>query len=63
METQTVEVPKKWSEKVRSMQVNDTLDITEKGRTNSMNQAKLAFREASFVTRQLLDRIYLIRTA
>lgn len=62
MKTAIVKLPEKWADQVRKMKVNDQLDITEKGRSAAINQAKLAFQEASFKTQLYEGKIYLIRT-
>ena len=60
--TKQIKLPEKFADRVRKMQVNETLDITEKGRASAINQAKLAFREASFKTQQHNKKLYLVRT-
>lgn len=65
METapQIVELPAKFSDVVRSMKVGESLDITNKTRSSTYSQAKIAFPEADFKTRQHDGKVYLTRTA
>lgn len=56
---------KTWADLVRQMNISDAIDITEKGRASAINQAKVAFPSAKFVTRFDVDKskVYLIRVA
>lgn len=60
---QTIVLPEKYADRIRRMEVNDLIDITEKGRATALQQAKLAFPLAFFKTRAHEGKIYLIRTA
>ena len=62
METQSITLPVKFADKIRTLSVDDKIDITEKGRV-ALNQAKLAFPGASFKTQGHDGKIYLVRTA
>lgn len=61
--TDTITLPVKFADTIRAMKVDDKIDITEKGRAAALNQAKLAFAEASFKTQGHDGKIYLVRTA
>ena len=60
-----LKLPKKWVEVLREMNVGDAIDITEKGQSVSITQAKKAFPKAEFKTRWNEDKtkLYLIRKA
>lgn len=56
---------KTWADLVREMDISDAIDITEKGRSSAINQAKVAFPSAKFTTRfnDNKSKVYLIRVA
>ena len=64
---QTVEIPKKLPEIVRSMEVGQSVEITQGQRQNFYNRARMAFPSATFATRSMMKGkkkvVYLTRTA
>lgn len=61
--TETITLPVKFADRIRNMEVNGMIDVTDKRRAPALNQAKLAFPSASFKTQSHEDKIYLVRTA
>lgn len=60
---QIIDLPIKFADIVRSMEVGQSLDITGKERGSTYTHACNSFPEATFKTQKHDGKIYLVRTA
>jgi hypothetical protein len=58
-----VYVPKRKADVYREMKVGEMIEIKERQRQGVFNAANYAFRLATFSTRKIENKVYLIRTA